>query len=687
MKIVNFLPMFMLLGLVPPATAQQWETNGVKLPLGESRPGSFAFYGSVERLFQAQKTVQKVYPVADLVVPLHASDKSADDNAAHLIKLAQMANPETWEALGGCGKAAYYPNSHALVVSQTPDVQERVASMLESLRKTQDTQVTMEIRFVRASPAMWERMGADLPVRVVPQVIRQVDSDGVERVGIDFDKPNATPPKTVFWNDKQVHAFLEMVQGDRRSNIIMAPKLTTINGQSAMLEIGSKYPNTTVKVEECKGRKLCLPVIEQVFIGVRCETLVVAKENGKEVMLRFKAHIAEPLESSSSENAASVFPCVTPELRVQSIAVDRTATIPTGHTLVLPAGTFLREQRIEHASPVLCKVPYVNRLFRNVGYGMVADDVVVLVTPRILVQESCETKSGCGTATAVCGKGGLVGIACDASRTQATAPCCAVKPCPPAVCCQTKTIRMNLADVVALSTCGVSDEVIINQMTSTDTTFKLGTEDIIFLKSNKVSDRVVMHMQNTRPRVPAPVASSPYAPPMPLYPPMPVYTPSPNSPVQYLQPTVPTPPAFPPTMPYSQRLDSFSPPLPSPGSLRPAMPGPLSMPRIGTERLPIYIEPGFQLPSSGTAPLPPVSFQQAVPARPACPSGEIGQQIVEAAAWLVDGVATFVADGLPTALSDVGQTVRPAEKFAIELMIKNEYTADPDIRLKQLPRR
>ncbi len=75
-------------------------------------------------------------------------------------------------------------------------------------------------------------------------------------------------------------------------------------------------------------------------------------------------------------------------------------------------------------------------------------------------------------------------------------------PCPPTTAPLPKTEpdAMGLADVAALASSGVSDEVILNQMRTTGATFALCTEDILFLKRNKVSDRVVIEMQNTRAR-------------------------------------------------------------------------------------------------------------------------------------------------------------------------------------------
>jgi general secretion pathway protein D len=44
--------------------------------------------------------------------------------------------------------------------------------------------------------------------------------------------------------------------------------------------------------------------------------------------------------------------------------------------------------------PLLSKVPYINRLFRNVGIGREADSLMMMVTPRIIIQEEEEERLG-----------------------------------------------------------------------------------------------------------------------------------------------------------------------------------------------------------------------------------------------------------------------------------------------------
>jgi len=59
----------------------------------------------------------------------------------------------------------------------------------------------------------------------------------------------------------------------------------------------------------------------------------------------------------------------------------------------------LNEGRNELGPPVLSKIPYIDRLFRNVGYGRSGTSILLMVTPRIIIQEA--TSSGGADAFAL----------------------------------------------------------------------------------------------------------------------------------------------------------------------------------------------------------------------------------------------------------------------------------------------
>jgi len=72
--------------------------------------------------------------------------------------------------------------------------------------------------------------------------------------------------------------------------------------------------------------------------------------------------------------------------------VTTTVSVPDGGTVLLGGIKRLREGRNEFGVPILSKIPYINRLFKNVGMGRTTDSLMLMVTPRIIIQEEEEEK-------------------------------------------------------------------------------------------------------------------------------------------------------------------------------------------------------------------------------------------------------------------------------------------------------
>ena len=74
--------------------------------------------------------------------------------------------------------------------------------------------------------------------------------------------------------------------------------------------------------------------------------------------------------------------------------VSTTVSVPDGGTILLGGIKRLREGRNEHGVPMLSKLPYLNRLFKSVGIGRTTQSLMLMVTPRIIIQEEEERKLG-----------------------------------------------------------------------------------------------------------------------------------------------------------------------------------------------------------------------------------------------------------------------------------------------------
>jgi hypothetical protein len=186
--------------------------------------------------------------------------------------------------------------------------------------------------------------------------------------------------------------------------------------------------------------------------------------------------------------------------------VEKTLALPDGGTALIPCGTVVVEGRNEFGPPVLSKIPYVNRLFKNVGVGREERQLMMLVTARVLRCE--EEKQGCvGSACAVvigkgvnsdcCATGNVVVNErnCETVKQAAHSECAKCPEAAGSPACYKGTL--SLADVAELSAAKVSDDIIINQVLTTGTYYTLDAKAILWLKKHGVSDAVVLQMQHT----------------------------------------------------------------------------------------------------------------------------------------------------------------------------------------------
>jgi general secretion pathway protein D len=74
--------------------------------------------------------------------------------------------------------------------------------------------------------------------------------------------------------------------------------------------------------------------------------------------------------------------------------VSTTVSVPDGGTILLGGIKRMREGRTERGVPILSKIPYINRLFRNTTIGRETSTLMLTVTPRIIIQEEEELKLG-----------------------------------------------------------------------------------------------------------------------------------------------------------------------------------------------------------------------------------------------------------------------------------------------------
>ncbi|MBX7167814.1 MAG: hypothetical protein K1X74_15890 [Pirellulales bacterium] len=388
--------------------------------------------------------------------------------------------PTTWDEVGGPGSVKQFDTNLSLVISQTQEVHEQIVDLLEQLRRLQDLQVTIEVRFITLNDNFFERIGIDFDFDLNDKIdrpfqvwgkplnpqLRNDDAITTERnlrdrdyaptitVGqaapgvfsTDLDIPFRQDSFTLavpqfggfdaaagaslgfaILSDIEAFFFINAAQGDRRSNVLQAPKVTLFNGQTATVSDISQSP-FVISVIPVVGDFAAAqqPVIVVLSEGTFLTVQAVVTSDRRFVRLTvvpFFSQIGEvdtftfsgstttseesastgPDEDPTSESSAKT--TVTEGTSVQLptfsfVSVSTTVSVPDGGTVLLGGIKRLSEGRNEFGVPMLNKLPYINRLFKNVGIGRETQSLMMMVTPRIIIQEEEEALLGISPAEA-----------------------------------------------------------------------------------------------------------------------------------------------------------------------------------------------------------------------------------------------------------------------------------------------
>ena len=359
--------------------------------------------------------------------------------------------PETWEAIGGPGSIEGFPTNLSLVISQTQEVHEQIADLLDQLRRLQDLQVTIEVRFITLNDRFFERIGIDFDFNIEDNsgqiagqnpVIRDrmrstsfgLDPTGAPTVDFDyqfrqnsfgaalpqfggFDAATAADFGFAILSDIEVFFLLQASQGDDRTNVLQAPKVTLFNGQMGFVNDTSQRPFVTsvipvvgdfaaahqpVVVVLSEGTSLSVQaVVSPDRRFVRLTLLPMFSSIGNVDTFTFTGsrtsdsgtNVADPSDEGSTvrDNQRDIISGTTVQLPTFNMTtVSTTVSVPDGGTVLLGGIKRLSEGRNERGVPMLSKLPYISRLFRNVGIGRDTQSLMMMVTPRIIIQEEEE---------------------------------------------------------------------------------------------------------------------------------------------------------------------------------------------------------------------------------------------------------------------------------------------------------
>jgi len=383
-------------------------------------------------------------------------------NYFELISLIENTiTPDGWLNAGGTAQMREFRQNLSLVVTAPQETHEQIANLLKSLRALQNLQVTIEVRFIQLSDTFFERIGLDFDFNIRDKLNRTSNpprtngspsvavglSSGVAGVAAPafttdldlqirdnfgvtpaFGAPDAGDAGTqvglAILSDLELFFFLQAVQGNSRTNVLNAPKVTMFDGQSATIIDQAQRP-FVISFEPVVGDFAVAqrPIIVVLNEGTQMNVQSIVSQDKRFVRMTLVPQFTR-IESAdrqftfqgrrSSQTGTSILnPNGTPtgtrnneqdiiegttvqQPTLGTTSVQTTVDVPDGGTILLGGIKRLREGRTERGTPILSKIPYLNRLFKNNAIGRETNTLMMTVTPRIIIPEEEEEALGVG---------------------------------------------------------------------------------------------------------------------------------------------------------------------------------------------------------------------------------------------------------------------------------------------------
>ena len=241
-----------------------------------------------------------------------------------------------------------------------------------------------------------------------------------------FDVGTAANFGFAILSDIEVFFLIQASKGDQRSNIMQAPTVTMFNGQSASVTDGALRPFVTSVIPVVGDFAVAQqPVITLLPDGTSMNVQAVVSNDRKSVRMTLVPFFSQVQdvqtftfdgstktrretdsllddlldgvddEEDELDGETEIVETETSGVTIQLPTVGFTTintvvSVPDGGTVLMGGIKRMREGRSERGVPFLSNIPYINRLFKNVGIGRETENLMMMVTPRIIIQSEEE---------------------------------------------------------------------------------------------------------------------------------------------------------------------------------------------------------------------------------------------------------------------------------------------------------
>jgi general secretion pathway protein D len=328
------------------------------------------------------------------------SDQAKTENVQQIITaITTTINPDSWYENGGTGTILVYQDNQ-LIVLQTPEIQKQVKKLIEDMQKKFGMQISIEARFLIVKEDFLENINLDFDAtydfggKLGVVDFQQNNLDGGESPAL---KTGASYGNLQL-DDLQVNFLLQATQQTTNSRQLNAPKLTVINGESAAINVLTQksyvgdyeFENVTQSGDNANTTIIADPTIYSITDGVGLNITPTISADRKYVLLNVSTTLSDstlndfPIPDDTGFDRNIQVPTL------DSITIYTRVSVPDQGTLLIGGLKINQESEIEKGVPILSKIPYFGRLFKNSNMSKEQYVLLILVKPSIIIRDEAE---------------------------------------------------------------------------------------------------------------------------------------------------------------------------------------------------------------------------------------------------------------------------------------------------------
>ncbi len=192
--------------------------------------------------------------------------------------------------------------------------------------------------------------------------------------GLTLNPSHATPigdPSTrltfgIFRNVADIEAQLQVLEQNRKANIISNPRITTVDNREAKILVGQKIP---LIVQDVAGN----PVSQLQTIGIQLKVTPHLTQD-KRVIMDLHPEVSD-LSTQSTVQGGVI---------INTSEADTRVMVDDGQTAVIGGLIRTNESTVRRGVPLLKDVPLLGMLFRSNSVVQQNRELIIFVTPRLI---------------------------------------------------------------------------------------------------------------------------------------------------------------------------------------------------------------------------------------------------------------------------------------------------------------